>query len=192
MNENPFELFEQWYEKSKKSEPEYPDAFTLSTLGLDGYPNGRIVLLKDFSVRGFVFYTNYESQKGQEILAHSKVSMCFHWKTQNRQVRIVGEAVPVSDQEADEYFATRPRLSQIGAWASKQSQPLESRFELEKRVAEYTARFHVGKIPRPPHWSGFCVSPVRMEFWDERPFRLHDRLVFTRLGDVWKTQRIFP
>jgi pyridoxamine 5'-phosphate oxidase len=153
---------------------------------------GRMVLLKGYDSEGFVFFTNYESRKGQQILAHPKAALLFHWKSLRRQVRIEGEVEKVSDAEADDYFATRARQSQIGAWASEQSRPLEGRFELEKRVALYAAKYAVGKVPRPPHWSGFRVVPRLIEFWQDGAFRLHDRLVYHRQGDAWRTERLFP
>jgi pyridoxamine 5'-phosphate oxidase len=155
-------------------------------------PNVRMVLLKGFDERGFVFYTNFESAKGREILASMKAAMCFHWKSLRRQVRIRGPVEIVSDAEADDYYATRPRGSRIGAWASKQSRPLESRFALEKAVAEYTAKYAIGNIPRPKHWSGFRIVPSSIEFWHDRPFRLHDRVMFTRDGEGWAKSRLYP
>jgi pyridoxamine 5'-phosphate oxidase len=158
----------------------------------DGMPNVRMVLLKGFDERGFVFYTNFESQKGHEILGSMKAAMCFHWKSLRRQVRVRGPVEQVSDAEADEYYASRPRGSRIGAWASKQSRPLEGRYALEKAVAEYTAKHAVGDIPRPEHWSGFRILPQSIEFWHDRPFRLHDRVVFTRTRDDWDKTRLYP
>ena len=151
-----------------------------------------MVLLKGFDERGFVFYTNFESAKGIEILGSMKAAMCFHWKSLRRQVRVRGAVEIVSDEEADAYFASRPRGSRIGAWASKQSRPLESRFALEKAVAEYTARHAIGEIPRPAYWSGFRILPEQIEFWHDRPFRLHDRLKFTRIDGGWATERLYP
>ncbi|MCA9689838.1 MAG: pyridoxamine 5'-phosphate oxidase [Myxococcales bacterium] len=164
----------------------------LATVDAQGLPDVRMVLLKGFDERGFVFYTNFESAKGVEILGSMKAAMCFHWKTLRRQVRVRGPVEKVSDAEADEYYASRPRGSRIGAWASKQSRPLESRFALEKAVAEYTAKYAIGEIPRPPHWSGFRIVPQSIEFWHDRPFRLHDRMVFTRNGDAWDKTRLYP
>jgi pyridoxamine 5'-phosphate oxidase len=166
----------------------------LATVDETGLPNVRMVLLKGFDTRGFVFYTNFESRKGVEILFAHKAAMCFHWKSLRRQVRIRGDVEVVSEAEANEYYASRPRGSRIGAWASKQSRPLESRFALEKAVAEYTARYAIGDIPRPPHWSGFRIKPVSIEFWHDRPFRLHDRMEFRRAddGEGWTKVRMYP
>ncbi|WP_113154512.1 pyridoxamine 5'-phosphate oxidase [Nitratireductor sp. OM-1] len=189
----PFRLFAEWLEDATKSEPNDPNALALATVDPDGMPNVRMVLLKGFDERGFVFYTNFESAKGGEILSAEKAAMCFHWKSLRRQVRIRGPVEQVSDAEADEYYASRPRGSRIGAWASKQSRPLESRFALEKAVAEYTAKYAVGAIPRPAHWSGFRIVPSQIEFWHDRPFRLHDRVVFTRNDQgAWQTKRLYP
>ncbi|MBN8242094.1 pyridoxamine 5'-phosphate oxidase [Nitratireductor aquimarinus] len=189
----PFRLFAEWLEDATKSEPNDPNALALATVDPDGMPNVRMVLLKGFDERGFVFYTNFESAKGGEILSAKKAAMCFHWKSLRRQVRIRGPVEQVSDEEADEYYASRPRGSRIGAWASKQSRPLESRFALEKAVAEYTAKYAVGAIPRPAHWSGFRIVPSQIEFWHDRPFRLHDRVVFTRDDQgAWQTKRLYP
>ncbi|MCC5778295.1 pyridoxamine 5'-phosphate oxidase [Nitratireductor sp. B36] len=191
--DEPFRLFAEWLHDATQSEPNDPNALALATVDPDGMPNVRMVLLKGFDERGFVFYTNFESAKGGEILSAKKAAMCFHWKSLRRQVRIRGPVEVVSDEEADEYYASRPRGSRIGAWASKQSRPLESRFALEKAVAEYTAKFAVGTIPRPSHWSGFRIVPQTIEFWHDRPFRLHDRVVFIRnkKGD-WQTERLYP
>ncbi len=190
----PFALFDEWLADATKTEPNDPNAVALATVNQDGLPDVRMVLLKGFDSNGFVFYTNFESQKGQEILGSMKAAMCFHWKSLRRQVRIRGSVEVVSDEEADAYYATRPRGSRIGAWASKQSRPLESRFALEKAVAEYTARYAIGEIPRPAHWSGFRIRPTSIEFWHDRPFRLHDRMVFSRdepEGD-WNKTRLYP
>ncbi|MCY0094155.1 pyridoxamine 5'-phosphate oxidase [Hoeflea ulvae] len=188
----PFRLFAQWLDDATSSEPNDPNALALATVDADGMPDVRMVLLKVFDQRGFVFYTNFESAKGTEILGSMKAAMCFHWKTLRRQVRIRGPVEQVSDAEADEYYASRPRGSRIGAWASKQSRPLESRFALEKAVAEYTAKYPIGEIPRPKHWSGFRIVPQAIEFWHDRPFRLHDRMVFARNGDDWDKTRLYP
>ncbi|RCS23398.1 pyridoxamine 5'-phosphate oxidase [Phyllobacterium salinisoli] len=190
----PFQLFAEWLSDATKSEPNDPNALALATVDENGLPNVRMVLLKDFDESGFVFYTNYESQKGREILASQKAAMCFHWKSLRRQVRIRGPVEQVSAEEADIYYASRPRGSRIGAWASKQSRPLESRFALEKAVAEYSARHAIGDIPRPPYWSGFRLRPVSIEFWHDRPFRLHDRVLFTRAAPEgeWEKARLYP
>ena len=190
---NPFAHFEAWFEEARESENSDPNAMTLATADSRGRPSARMVLLKDFDETGFVFYTNLQSRKGGELSENPHVALLFHWKSLRRQVRIEGPATPVGDAEADEYFASRPRGSRIGAWASKQSRPLESRFALEKSVAEYTARFAVGEIPRPDHWSGFRIEPVSIEFWHDRPFRLHDRVLFTTDSDGgWSKTRLYP
>ena len=189
----PFQLFATWLNDATVSEPNDPTALALATVDTDGQPDVRMVLLKGFDEHGFVFYTNFESAKGREILATMKAAMCFHWKSLRRQVRVRGPVEIVTDAEANEYFATRPRGSSIGAWASKQSRLLESRFALEKAVAEYAARHVIGEIPRPPHWSGFRIVPSQIEFWRDRPFRLHDRVLFSRneAGD-WDKNRLYP
>jgi pyridoxamine 5'-phosphate oxidase len=190
--EDPFALFAEWLEAAGKGEPSDPNAMTVSTVDPDGMPDSRMVLLKDFDQRGFVFYTNTESAKGQELNAHPKAAILFHWKSLRRQVRIRGIVEPVSDAEADAYFASRARHSQLGAWASDQSRPLPDRLALEKRVAEMGLKFGLGKVPRPPYWSGYRITPVTLEFWRDRPFRLHERLVFDRAGGGWTTKRLFP
>lgn len=190
--QEPYRLFASWLEEATGSEINDPNALALATVDTDGMPNVRMVLLKGFDERGFVFYTNFESQKGREILGSMKAAMCFHWKSLRRQVRVRGPVEQVSDAEADEYYASRPRGSRIGAWASKQSRPLEGRFALEKAVAEYTANHAVGEIPRPEHWSGFRILPQSIEFWHDRPFRLHDRVVFNRSQDDWDKTRLYP
>jgi len=192
--EKPFELFDEWLEEAKTTEPNDPNALALSTVDPDGLPNVRMVLLKGFDETGFVFYTNLESAKGRELLSAGKAAMCFHWKSLRRQIRIRGEIVQVSAEEADEYYQSRPRGSRIGAWASRQSRPLESRFALEKEVAKYTAKFGIGDIPRPEHWSGLRLIPSEIEFWADRPFRLHDRVKFTRPSpsEPWSKERLYP
>ena len=188
----PMALFQNWLREAEAQEPNDPNAMTLATVAADGMPSARMVLLKGADERGFVFYTNLESRKAGHLLQNPKASLCFHWKSLRRQVRIEGTVQPVDAQEADAYFRTRPRGAQIGAWASAQSRPLRGRFELEKQVAEYTVRFGVGSVPRPAHWSGFRVVPRLIEFWRDRTFRLHDRLVYHREGDGWRTERLFP
>jgi pyridoxamine 5'-phosphate oxidase len=189
----PFRLFAAWLEDATKSEPNDPNGLALATVDEDGMPDVRMVLLKGFDEHGFVFYTNFESAKGRELLSSMKAAMCFHWKSLRRQVRVRGPVEVVSDEEADAYFKTRPRGSRIGAWASKQSRPLESRFALEKAVAEYTAKYAIGEIPRPKHWSGFRLVPWSIEFWHDQPFRLHDRIFFTRTSEGrWEKVRLYP
>ncbi|WP_027685734.1 pyridoxamine 5'-phosphate oxidase [Rhizobium leguminosarum] len=190
----PFKLFAEWLKEAEASEANDPNAVALATVDEDGLPNVRMVLLKGFDDHGFVFYTNFESQKGREILGQKKAAMCFHWKSLRRQVRLRGPVEIVTDAEADDYFKTRARGSRIGAWASKQSRPLESRFALEKAVAEYTARYAIGEIPRPAHWSGFRIRPTSIEFWKDQKFRLHDRVEFRRPSPEgeWDKVRMYP
>lgn len=197
---DPFALFEDWLAEATRSEPNDPNAMALSTVDADGLPNVRMVLLKGLDGadrgpdRGFVFYTNLESAKGRELQGQRKAALCFHWKSLRRQVRIRGTVSDVAPAEADAYFATRARGSRLGAWASAQSRPLESRFALEKAVARVTARYPLGEIPRPPHWSGFRVTPLQIEFWHDRPFRLHDRAQFLRAtpSQPWDRARLYP
>jgi pyridoxamine 5'-phosphate oxidase len=191
---DPLELFAAWYAEAEKSEPNDPSALSLATVGPDGTPAVRMVLLKGFDASGFVFYTNHQSRKGEHLLAHPKAAMLFHWKSLRRQVRLEGLAAPTTAEEADAYFASRDRGAQIGAWASEQSRPLESRFALEKRVAEFTARHVIGKVPRPPHWSGFRLKPGLIEFWQDGAFRLHDRLEYRRPSPdaPWTTRTLYP
>jgi pyridoxamine 5'-phosphate oxidase len=191
---DPFVLFAEWMKDAEKSEPNDPNAMALSTVDEEGLPNVRMVLLKDFDDKGFVFYTNYESQKGQEIQATMKAAVMWHWKSLRRQVRVRGLVEKVTDAEADAYFNSRPRDSRIGAWASAQSRPLEGRFALETAVAMYAAKYAIGTVPRPPHWSGFRILPLSIEFWHDRPFRLHDRVVFRRenQSDGWTKAKLYP
>jgi pyridoxamine 5'-phosphate oxidase len=192
--EEPLRLFAAWFEEAAKSETGDASSMTLATVDVEGLPNARMVLLKGFDERGFVFYTNLDSPKAGELDRTSKAALVFHWKSLNRQVRVRGPVERVEDGVADAYFATRPRLAQIGAWASKQSAPLESRMAFEKAVAFQMARFAVGKVPRPSNWSGYRVMPLVMEFWQDRPYRLHDRIQFRRstLSAPWHKTRLYP
>lgn len=188
----PFRLFADWLAEAERSEPNDPNAMALATVDADGLPDVRMVLLKGYDEAGFVFYTNTESAKGTELSAQPKAAAVFHWKSLRRQVRLRGQVSRVSEAEADAYFTSRPRDSRIGAWASQQSRPLESRFALEKAVAIQAARFALGDIPRPPYWTGFRIDPVAFEFWQDKPFRLHDRVQFRRASQGWERHRLYP
>jgi pyridoxamine 5'-phosphate oxidase len=192
--DEPLRLFGAWFAEAKRSEPVNPDAMALATVDAEGSPNVRMVLLKDFDARGFVFYTNVRSVKGRELAETPKAALAFYWKSLKRQVRIRGPVEPVAAAEADAYFATRSHMAQIGAWASKQSSTLEGRLAFEREVARYTAKYAIGTVPRPEHWSGYRVVPQEIEFWQERPFRLHDRIAFTRSSssDLWRKTRLYP
>jgi pyridoxamine 5'-phosphate oxidase len=188
---DPLAVFRRWFSEASNSE-ELAEAMTLATTAANGAPTARMVLLKGFDARGFVFYTNLESRKSEELTGNPRAALCFMWKSLRRQVRVEGTALPVAPAEADAYFASRPRDSQIGAWASDQSRELESRDVLERRVDLVARRFGAGEVPRPPFWSGFRIVPDRIEFWQERPFRLHDRWLYIRDGEAWRLQRLFP
>lgn len=184
--------FDQWLKEAQEKELEYAEAMSLATASKSGMPSVRIVLLKALDDRGFVFYTNLTSRKGLELAENPNAALCFHWKSLNKQIRVEGSISAVGDDEADEYFASRPRASRIGAWASKQSQPMKDRFEFEKRIAKYTTKFKFGYVPRPDFWSGYRLKPNRIEFWHEKTFRLHDRNIYFADGDAWRKEQIYP
>jgi len=191
---DPWALFREWYALAEKHEPSDPNAMSLATLGSDSMPSVRILLLKDFDAKGFVFFTNRQSRKGEQLLSHPKAALCLHWKSLRRQIRAEGIITPVSDAESDAYHATRPRGSQIGAWASQQSRTLKDRNDLEQRAAELDKQYEGKTIPRPPYWGGYRLTPLLIEFWQERPFRLHDRIVYRRRSDkdAWSIERLYP
>lgn len=193
--DDPIVRFEAWLAEAEETEPNDPNAMTLATASADGIPSARMVLLKGVEGGGFAFYTNLGSRKAAELAANPRAALCLHWKSLRRQVRVEGRVETVAAAQADAYFATRARVSQLGAWASRQSRPLRGRFELEARVAKYTARFVIGAVPRPPFWSGFRVVPEAIEFWEDRPFRLHMRHVYRRDHDTaggWRVEELYP
>jgi pyridoxamine 5'-phosphate oxidase len=190
--DEPWGIFDAWMVEAVEKEINDPNAMALATVDAEGLPNVRMVLLKGVDQQGFVFYTNAESNKGREVLGQGKAAIVLHWKSLRRQVRARGTVTPVSEAEADAYFRSRPRDSRIGAWASQQSRPLESRFALEKAVALNTAKYAIGEVPRPEYWRGFRISPTSMEFWQDKPFRLHDRVQFTREAQGWTRTRLYP
>ncbi|MFN3233113.1 MAG: pyridoxamine 5'-phosphate oxidase [Alphaproteobacteria bacterium] len=191
-NTNPFDQFETWYAEAHRTEPDAPDAVALATADAEGLPSVRMVLLKAWGPEGFVFYTNAESCKGDDLRANPNAALCFHWKSLGRQIRIKGAVEQVSDEQADAYFDSRDRGSRIGAWASQQSRPLEGRFALEKAVAKYAAKYAIGHVPRPQYWTGFRVIPNEIEFWQNRDHRLHDRLRYRCNDAGWEAEWLYP
>lgn len=190
----PFALFERWFKDAKAKEPNDPNGMALATADASGFPDVRMVLMKGFDRHGFVFYSNAESAKGRQLEANARAAVVFHWKSLRRQIRVRGVVEPVSDAETDAYFRSRDRGARLGAWASQQSRPLEDRLALEKRIAEYALKYGVGEVPRPDYWRGYRLVPLSIEFWRDRPFRLHDRLVFARndVGSPWAKTRLYP
>ena len=189
---NPFSLFKEWFDEAQKNEINDANAMNLSTISKSNFPSSRMVLLKDFDDRGFVFYTNIKSKKGNDIINNPNVSLNFHWKSITKQVRIEGKAISVSDKEADEYFNSRPKESRIGAWSSNQSSKMNNREDLIEKYTFYKEKFKEGSIPRPDYWSGFRIVPRLIEFWQDMPFRLHDRLEFIKINNKWETKKLFP
>ena len=191
MND-PIPLFQTWLDEAKATGMREPTAMSVSTVDADGNPDARMLLLKGVDQRGFVFYTNLESPKAQALRLHPRAALCFYWMPLGKQVRVRGTTEAVTDAEADAYFASRPRLSQIGAWASKQSRPMKGYYELEAEVAKFALKFGLGQVPRPPHWSGFRLKPDKIEFWTEKPFRRHERVLYTRTETGWTTEWLYP
>jgi pyridoxamine 5'-phosphate oxidase len=192
MNNDPFSIFDSWFKEARETEPNDGNAMTIATVNANGQPSARMVLLKGHGPDGFIFYTNQQSRKAADIAANTKAAILFHWKSLRRQIRIEGSLSTVADTVADTYFATRSRDSQLGAWASDQSRPLDSRETFEARYAEMKAKFEGGDVTRPPHWSGYCLTPDHFEFWQDREHRLHERRTFDRDGDGWAKGMLYP